>query len=97
MLFRDSTTRQKLALLICVLLSQSSTARVIYVDDDAPGANNGSSWPNAYVFLQDAIAGSRSGDEIRVAQGTYRPDRGAEITLLNLHLEVQLVQYVPVH
>jgi probable HAF family extracellular repeat protein/predicted outer membrane repeat protein len=46
----------------------------IRVDADAHGANNGSSWSNAYNHLQDALAVVRYGNEIRVAQGTYTPD-----------------------
>jgi hypothetical protein len=53
--------------------------KVIYVDDDATGTNNGSRWENAYVYLQDALADANNSDkpvEIRVAQGIYRPDLG---------------------
>ena len=61
-----------------------SAQPVLYVDDSATGANNGSSWCDAYVYLQDALAAARaSGEsvtEIRVAQGTYKPDRGATQT-----------------
>ena len=46
----------------------------VYVDDDARGANNGSSWTDAYNYLQDALAVAQSGHEIWVAQGTYTPD-----------------------
>jgi len=52
----------------------------IYVDDDAPGPGDGSSWQTAYKFLQDALTAAETADkpvEIRVAQGIYQPDRSA--------------------
>lgn len=49
-------------------------SRTLYVDDDAAGLNNGSSWLDAYKYLQDALEVAKSGDDIRVAQGTYKPD-----------------------
>lgn len=56
---------------------------VMYVDDDAIGANNGTSWENAYNYLQDAlaVAGSTSEHiEIWVAQGIYIPDRNSAMS-----------------
>lgn len=53
---------------------------ILYVDADATGANDGSSWADAFNYLQDALATAYYGDEIRVAQGTYKPDQGAGIT-----------------
>ncbi len=50
--------------------------RPIYVDDTAPGSENGLNWHNAYTKLQDALAAASPGDEIRVAQGIYYPDEG---------------------
>ncbi|MHC4440832.1 MAG: right-handed parallel beta-helix repeat-containing protein, partial [Planctomycetota bacterium] len=51
-------------------------SKIIYVDDDALGNNDGTSWENAYTFLQDALIDAESAFkrvEIRVAQGIYKP------------------------
>lgn len=53
---------------------------VIYVDITSPGANDGSNWYDAYNHLQDALTSASNGDEIHVAQGTYKPDQGANQT-----------------
>lgn len=60
-----------------------AAGKTTYVDANAPGANNGTSWENAYNFLQDALADANSSEkpvEIRVAQGIYKPDQGAGVT-----------------
>ena len=49
-----------------------------YVDADATGANNGSSWADAFNDLQDGLAAAQSGDEVRIACGLYAP--GAQRT-----------------
>jgi hypothetical protein len=55
-----------------------SSAKVIYVDVNAPGpTHDGLSWENAYQYLQDALADANSAAkpvEIQVAQGIYTPD-----------------------
>ena len=48
---------------------------ILYVDADAPGNRNGTSWENAYQYLQKALHCAGVDTEIRVAQGTYRPDQ----------------------
>jgi hypothetical protein len=74
---RDSRTLT-LALLCIVLPALPGTVlgRTLYVDDDAAGAQDGTSWASALRYLQDALTIARAGDEIRVAQGEYLPDRG---------------------
>lgn len=63
------------AMLLLTSWAATAPAHIIYVDDTAPGANNGTSWFNAFNFLQDALAQAVAGDTIRVAQGTYRPNQ----------------------
>ena len=65
--------------LLCVLglCPLTSLGKTIYVDDTANGANDGSSWFDAYVDLQNAIRASRPGDEIWVAEGIYVPTQDA--------------------
>jgi len=47
---------------------------VNYVDDSAVGANDGTSWEDAYNEFYDALDAAVAGAKILVAQGTYKPD-----------------------
>ena len=55
-------------------------ACVWHVDADAPGANTGRDWFNAFNDLQEALEAAAPGDEIKVAEGTYKPDEGGSQT-----------------
>ena len=57
---------------------------VTYVDIDADGRNDGTSWKDAFRDLQKALADVEFGDEVWVAQGTYYPTltRDREMTFL---------------
>ncbi len=69
----------KIVVLMVAMWSMAASAQVVYVDSGAGGGEDGSSWADAYKYLQDALASASSGDEVRVAQGLYRPDDGAGI------------------
>ena len=49
-------------------------AGVIFVNADAIGNNDGTSWENAFTDLQDALAASEGGAQIWVAAAMYTPD-----------------------
>ena len=76
----DSRVLRKIFLLLTtVLLCSVARGDVVYVDNDAAGANSGTSWTDAHTFLQEALAYARLAEEpveIRVAQGTYKPNQG---------------------
>ena len=59
---------------------ESLSTSIIYVDASASGNNDGTSWENAYNYLQDALADADLSIrliEIRVAEGIYRPDKNS--------------------
>ena len=66
-------------LLTCSALSLG--AQTIYVDADAGGANDGSSWTDAYTDLGVAIDNAAAGAALWIADGTYIPGDGASDTL----------------
>ena len=57
--------------LFCIPLTAANAQTIWYVNDDAPGANNGTSWTDAYTDLRSALAAAQSGDQIWVAAGRY--------------------------
>lgn len=79
----ESTTfRQHLGFIPMARIIENTAQNVIHVDQSATGANNGTSWSDAYVHLQDALdevnADPDTEYEIRVAEGVYFPDEDSD-------------------
>lgn len=86
--------RRQMVVAVCALvlgLCAAGQGAIIYVDDNAGGANDGSCWTDAFAHLQDALAVALPGDEVRVAQGIYKPDQGAGQSLGDQAAAFQLV------
>jgi len=83
-----------LVLLSMLGLCPGLPGKVVYVDDNASADGNGTSWANAHKYLQDALANCAGGDDIWVAEGTYRPDQGAGVIEGNRTMTFNLVDGV---
>jgi hypothetical protein len=78
-------TLKTLTLSICMGFGVLSTQAQIYVDASATGANDGSSWSDAYTDLQPALDAAAAGTEIRVAAGTYKPTEAPDGSTTDRH------------
>ncbi len=63
--------KKAILFILCSYLGISASAQV-FVDADASGANDGSSWDNAYTSLQDALDASET--DVWIKTGVYKPE-----------------------
>ncbi len=81
-------------LVLSFFCCSSVSARIIYVDDNASGQNDGSSWENAFIYLQDALfeaAAAEKPIEIKVAQGIYTPDKGTHVEIEDIFASFEML------
>lgn len=77
-------------LLLLAVAGNLPAQKTIFVKHDATGANDGSSWSNAFTALSGALQAATAGDQIWVAAGTYKPAIGTLNASFSLMAGVQL-------
>ena len=77
-----SATRIGVLLLVVLLVSPIATNAIVYVHAGATGANDGTSWTNAFDDLSTALSVSPGFSEIWIAEGVYRPSGGANASFV---------------
>lgn len=67
----------RIAVPALVCLASTSWGAIRFVNHAAIGANNGTSWANAFLNVSQALAAAVAGDQIWVAKGRYVHPTGA--------------------
>jgi len=68
-----------------------------FVDIDASGSNDGSSWTNAFTSFQSALDAASSGDYIWVAEGTYKPSSAYDLTNTSRYYHFRMIEGVEIY
>lgn len=65
--------------------------QVVYVDQDATGASDGSSWADAFTDLQSALSyATVPGDKLWIAEGVYKPDASDRQVFFTLPADMEV-------
>ncbi|MEY2830173.1 MAG: hypothetical protein RIQ33_2031 [Bacteroidota bacterium] len=65
--------KKQALIILFILISIKVSATHWYVNINASGANNGTSWADAFTDLQLGLGATVGGDSVWVAQGVYKP------------------------
>ncbi|MHC4474856.1 MAG: right-handed parallel beta-helix repeat-containing protein [Planctomycetota bacterium] len=85
-----------LSIFLLTIVAAANT-KTIYVDADVSAGGGGTNWADAYKYLQDGLADANTSAkpvEIRVAQGTYKPDEGVGVSDGDREATFQLINGV---
>ncbi len=72
---------RKIIFALLILFSSHTHAKTIYVNINAIGLNNGTSWVNAFIRIDSAMINATKGDTIKVAAGIYKPTNNSDVTI----------------
>lgn len=86
--FKNALTLPICAISVVFAAVLQTNAAVVCYDSHATGANDGTSWADAYTDLQTAVTAAGDGGEVRVKQGVHYPVASAatSITIGNVKL-----------
>lgn len=84
--------RTALTLVFTLCFCGLMTAQV-YVNANATGNNDGSSWADAYSKLQTAIDSSAANSELWIAAGTYFPQAVADLDTMTFTIDKPIALY----
>lgn len=70
-LYKTKPFMKQLLLFVCLSIFTFGLNAQVFVDVDAAGTGDGTSWANAYTNLNDALLAAPAGSSVWIAEGTY--------------------------
>jgi len=87
------TFLKNIFLLIVGLLCYQQIEAQTFVNKDATGRNDGSSWEHAFANLHDALSAASENEQIWVATGTYLPGKAGDPKSTVFHITTSIQLY----
>ncbi|MBE0638799.1 MAG: hypothetical protein IH598_09785, partial [Bacteroidales bacterium] len=79
------------------LIFTTPAVKIIFVNDDATGSNDGTSWNDAFTSFQAGLDVATFGNQIWVAAGTYKPDSAYDLTNSSRYYHFRMIEGVRIY